>query len=319
MRFDGRLPADLVADEKVCAELMTEQGSAQALTRMTQWEFDFRGIRISALSSLAEGNDSVIIVQGIAETWWKYLPLILELNSRGISVYTFDLPSQGRSGRFNRDHDRIYIRSMSDYTECLKTFVSSLHLESYSVISNSCGGLISLSSGILKNAAHAVFVAPMLKPVLPLEAAAPFVAQTVAFFIRLLHLRPIYCPGNGGYKKVVFWDNIRTHSEKRYELYQAFYQRNRAAAVGGVTWPWLASVLSAKPVASPCPSLFIIPGDDQVVRSDLTRRFATSCPAASVMEIPGAYHDILNEADSYRLPAVGRIFSFLLDMQPIGR
>ena len=131
MRFDGRLPADLVADEKVCAELMTEQGSAQALTRMTQWEFDFRGIRISALSSLAEGNDSVIIVQGIAETWWKYLPLILELNSRGISVYTFDLPSQGRSGRFNRDHDRIYIRSMSDYTECLKTFVSSLHLESY--------------------------------------------------------------------------------------------------------------------------------------------------------------------------------------------
>ena len=50
MRFDGRLPADLVADEKVCAELMTEQGSAQALTRMTQWEFDFRGIRISALS-----------------------------------------------------------------------------------------------------------------------------------------------------------------------------------------------------------------------------------------------------------------------------
>ena len=210
MRFDGRLPADLVADEKVCAELMTEQGSAQALTRMTQWEFDFRGIRISALSSLAEGNDSVIIVQGIAETWWKYLPLILELNSRGISVYTFDLPSQGRSGRFNRDHDRIYIRSMSDYTECLKTFVSSLHLESYSVISNSCGGLISLSSGILKNAAHAVFVAPMLKPVLPLEAAAPFVAQTVAFFIRLLHLRPIYCPGNGGYKKVVFWDNIRS-------------------------------------------------------------------------------------------------------------
>jgi alpha-beta hydrolase superfamily lysophospholipase len=37
------------------------------------------------------------------------------------------------------------------------------------------------------------------------------------------------------------------------------------------------------------------------------------------MEIPGAYHDILNESDTYRLPAVGRIFSFLLDMQPIGR
>ncbi len=43
MRFDGRLPADLVADEKVCAELMTEQGSAQALTRLPRHQ-DLRAL-----------------------------------------------------------------------------------------------------------------------------------------------------------------------------------------------------------------------------------------------------------------------------------
>ena len=266
-------------------------------------------------------HQSIIIIQGRAETSYKYLPLIFELYHADFNVYTFDHLGQGFSSRVGSSF-YSYIPNFKDYTESTSVIIDHYKLENFKVIGNSMGCAITIhliNENKIKTQQVAL-VAPMIlwNNINPLLRYTFFLlSKIVNAFNLLLKKEPSPFFGQIKYIKPNFESNNKTHSYQRYNFYHKIYEENPTIPVGGVTFEWIRQIMlnPVKIIKAPQTDLIIFLAENELIVNNtntisVIENSKNSCHSIKYEIIRGAYHDILNESDSIRNPVIRKIEAF---------
>ena len=138
---------------------------------------------------------------------------------------------------------------------------------------------------------------------------------------------PWYVIGQQDYKNTAFKDNVLTHSQARYQIFNQLYQTNKEIQLGGVTTHWLNSALLAKEqifsqlTKLKTPILVLQAGEDTVVDNLAQNEFcqqlhqlnSDAYPKGKPVIISGAYHELFFEIDEYREQALKHILQWFED------
>ncbi len=247
---------------------------------------------------------------GRTEPIEKYFEVIGELQARGFAVLTHDWRGQGLSARALPDrlkgHAQGIAPFVTDYRDMLGQTGGELPKPWISLAHSMGGGLVLLALAAGEDRFAGVIVtAPMIGlhavRVLP-RAAGLVAAAAVRCGLAGMSVQS-YDPFDQN-----FLGNVLTHDRSRYERYMAQLRACPDLALGGPTWGWLDFALSARAVLSRrrsaaalrLPISIVAAGEDRLVLSASARRFAAAAPHGRIVEVPGAFHEILMETDSVR-------------------
>jgi len=272
---------------------------------------DFR-LRAALFPALGAPRGTVVVSGGRTETIEKYFEVVEELRARGFTVLVHDWRGQGLSQRLLperwRGHAAGYDDFVADFAALLAVFETRLP-KPWLMVSHSMGGCITglaLARGETRFAA-ACFSAPMWglisKPwPMPVAVGLARAARAVGVVAGMMpgyQVSPI---------AVRFEDNVLTHDRARFERDQAQIAACPDLALGGPTWGWVNSALDAinelqRGPGTPriaIPVTVVAAGDDRLVDIDGQRRVTARIPKGRFVEVPGAFHEILQETDDIR-------------------
>jgi lysophospholipase len=281
---------------------------------------------------------AVVISSGRTENMLTYTELIGDLTMRGYSVYIHDHAGQGFSGRLLLDADdaqKSYVDDFSRYVDDLRTFVHDHVIPDiqrrgnkplYLVAHSMGGGVASLyleQECCRRDFTAAVLVTPMHAPKMPGWAVPG------AKVMRFIHPSG-YALGQGGYSTPLFTDikSDLTHSGIRLQRIRDMYdaaakqaatRHERDPRLGGPTHAWLsaASVAGETAVVNAhriqVPVLILQASDDTAVDNAAQGKFCRSVPGklCEGYVLDKAYHAVFNETDTFRVPALAKMFDFL--------
>ncbi len=285
-------------------------------------------INVHTVSIKTGNNKAIVISQGRNESTLKYKELAYDLNQQGYDLYLIDHRGQGFSERLSSDKHRGHIEQFQDYVDDFNNYVLSLDLQKHYqhsyLLSHSMGGTI--SALYLQQYQHpfqaAVFFSPMLSIDLggiP-ESIAKIITYSSAEICSWFSDLPCYIFGGSGYQKKSFVDNDLTSSESRFNSGFNTFELYPETQLGSPTMRWVAESINAAQQAREdaskiaVPVLIIQAGDDSVVTAEGQNEFyqnITECSSTQFINIPGANHEILLEADRYRTPALNQALQFL--------
>jgi lysophospholipase len=142
------------------------------------------------------------------------------------------------------------------------------------------------------------------------SAFAARLARAVAFSSAALGLGSRYLPGGTAKAadEVPFDDNILTHDERRYAVYQDLVRAEPKLGLGASTLGWLvAGFRSIKLVASPAylaeiktPVLIALAEEDGLIDRVALQFAAEHLPQGELVTVEKARHEILIETDGCR-------------------
>lgn len=270
-----------------------------------------RRVRVAHFAPAGTPRGSVVLSTGRTEPLEKYGEVATELVARGFVVLLHDWAGQGLSDRFADDRLRGDVVGgasslVADLTDILNASADRLP-EPWFACAHSMGAALTclaLSEGETRFAG-AVLSAPMIE----------FTVGRLPFWmIRMVVLgmsslreaelaRAQVDPAS-----VHFAENLLTHDRVRYERSVALYQAHPELRVGEPTWRWLRFGVDIRerltgPGAAEriqCPIAVVAAGDDRIVSTDASRRFAARLPQGSYSEVRGSFHEILMETDARR-------------------
>ncbi len=255
---------------------------------------------------------SVLVLGGRAEFIERYSEVIAELRRRGFHVAALDWRGQGGSDRLLRNPGKGHVRRFDDYLLDLDAAFSEVMVKlpkPWFVLAHSMGAAICLEAarhGRLP-AARLVALAPMLALTL---VCRPRAVRFAAFILDSLLLGRAYVPA-GGEKPLAtrpFAGNRLTSDLERYSRNAALSGARPALAIGDPTIRWVREAYRfmdrlshpAAPLDVRVPTLVIAAGADPVVSTPAIERFAARLKTGLALVLPGARHEILNEADDIR-------------------
>lgn len=271
-----------------------------------------RRLRTARFTPPGTPRGSVVVSAGRTEPIEKYGEVIGELVARGFVVLAHDWAGQGLSTRFSEDPLVCDIVGgcyalAEDFREVLDANATALP-KPWFALAHSMGAalnLLVLAEGESRFAG-AVLSAPMLEFVvgpLPFWLIRGVVATAgrVAGETRLAR-------GQVDPAELAFEKNLCTHDRTRYERVRAVYRAHPDLRLGEPTWRWLEFAVdlrerlvnpgAAEHIAFPV--VAVTAGDDRIVSSDATRRFIARVPGGKIVEVAGAFHEILMETDAVR-------------------
>ncbi|WP_279480712.1 alpha/beta hydrolase [Aureimonas sp. SK2] len=272
---------------------------------------------------------TVLLLQGRNEAVEKYYETIADLNARGFTVASFDWRGQGGSGRGTFLAGVGHVGSLSTLIHDLERFLRDVVMDRcpppYAVIAHSMGGLVALSatSHLSSLVERMVVLAPLVA--LPGSAGMRRLQALVAGafhwcglgFVPLRRARRLD-------PREPLAGNVLTSDARRFERNRALQAAAPWLFVEGVSASWLRAVLKAtrrlddsdRIARLDLPTLFLLPGDDRVVSTAAAERLAWRMRAGHSIRVPGARHELLQEADRFREPALAAIEAFLADALP---
>ncbi len=275
-----------------------------------EWFTGAGGARLRAALFVPAGTPrgSVVVSPGRTEVIEKYFEVAQRLLERGFTVLVHDWRGQGLSRRLLPDrllgHAVGHADFLTDFDALLDAFASRLP-QPWIALGHSMGGcltLLALAQGEARFSG-AILSAPMLG--ILTAAVPPPLAALLAAVLNLV--------GGGGLAvarqpaaAVLFEANILTHDRARYERNEALAAAWPDLALGGPTWGWLAFAFGAVSILERgagvtriAPPLTVaLAGADRLVDNAGLRRTAARVPGVRLVEIPGAYHEILQETDA---------------------
>ncbi|MGB3809865.1 MAG: alpha/beta hydrolase [Parvibaculum sp.] len=285
-----------------------------------RWITTSDGVRLRAIvwtpqaAGLAMVRGTVFVFGGRTEFAEKYGEVVGELLARGFAVATVDWRGQGLSDRSLADPRKGHVRDFAEFDRDISAFmgeVAPLLPKPWIALAHSMGGQI------LTRAAHdhpewfsaCVFSAPMLGLRLGSVFAATL-ARVVAYSATVLGFGSSYLPGGSAKAadEVPFGQNILTHDERRYGVYQALIRKAPQLGLGASTFGWLAAALrsvrktrSATYLAAiKTPVLIALAEQDGLIDRAALHFAADHLPNGELVVIDGAYHEILIETDARR-------------------
>jgi len=279
--------------------------------------------------SIKTGNKKAIVIsQGRNESILKYKEVAYDLNRQGYDLYLIDHRGQGFSERLGGDDQRGHVAQFQDYVDDFNHYVLSLDLQknyqqSY-LLSHSMGGTI--SALYLEQYPHpfqaSVFFSPMFSINLggiP-ESLAKMLTSSSAEICSWFSDSACYIFGGSGFQKKSFIDNDFTSSKVRFSSSFNTFEQYPETQLGSPTMRWVAESIDATQQARENASQITIPlliiqaGNDAVVTSDGQDEFYENLKVgkqAQLINISGAKHEILLEADQYRVQALSAALNFL--------
>lgn len=275
-------------------------------------------------SNVTPSRGTILLAHGRTECIEKYFETIGDLRRLGFGVATFDWRGQGGSTRLLSDPLKGHVEHFNQYLDDLDAVLTRVVLPDckppYYLLGHSTGGLVSLlaAPAVSNRVSRVVLMSPMLKlDDLPIEQR--YLKQLLGLLTYTGFGRS-YVPGTyGNIEKKDFDSNKLTSDRNRYKRGNELAEQHRHLAMSGPTIAWLHSAFRASQhISQPgfasaisIPTLFILAGNDSVVSTPFSERYAQRMRAASFLTIAGARHEILQEADVYREQALAAIDAFL--------
>lgn len=273
-----------------------------------RWLQGAGGVRLRAAllpATAPQPRGSVVINPGRTEFIEKYFEIIGELRARGFAVLVHDWRGQGLSDRLTPDPLLGHAGALNDF---LADHAALLHADQLprpwiSLAHSMGGGLTGVAAARgERRYAGMIHTAPMfglLSPSVPRAVAdATVAAQMLWGGARRLavHIEP----GGGAFAKL-------SHDRARVTRWHRQIAEHPQLALGGLTWGWLQMALDVRRALTPgamaqvaTPMLFVLAGAEAVTDNAAVKRCAAAMPSAEVLEIPGAWHEVMMETDAVR-------------------
>ncbi|HEX3407382.1 MAG TPA: alpha/beta hydrolase [Caulobacteraceae bacterium] len=269
-------------------------------------------LRAALLRPRVAARGAVVLSGGRTEPIEKYFEVAGELAGRGFAVLMHDWRGQGLSRRLLpeplKGHARGYDDFLTDYAALIEAFETRLP-KPWVGMGHSMGGCLTalaIAKGEDRFAA-AVLSAPMFAIFTP--PLKPALARLLAGAMSGVGLGGALVAG----AKLVtppapFEDNLLTHDVRRYARNVEQVEQHPELALGPPTWGWLKFAFAATaelqhgdgPPKATTPVTVVAAGADQVVDTRVLREVTARFPHGRYLEIPGAYHEILQETDPVR-------------------
>lgn len=292
------IPANPVPDGAVTGHLITADGVS---VRFARW------------APLAPRRGTVCIFPGRGDAIEEYFELVGELRVRGFAAVALDWRGQGGSARALPDPRKGHVGSFAEYQQDLEALVREVVLPDCPpplfALAHSMGAAVLLEA--VRQGRRwfdrLVLVSPMIALA---DSQRPRLARTVARTGRALGLSSLYVPGGGPLptKSRPFLGNPITSDPVRYARMAAILESAPELAIGSPTIGWMHAAFDVMdafadptyPASIRQPLLMLGAGEDQIVSTLATARFASRLRAGSHLVIAGSRHEILMERDAFR-------------------
>jgi lysophospholipase len=330
------MPVDTqLTEDQLTEEQLTEESSRQLQSKLQQIavQGQFAGINNIALDWVCYhppgATEVILLINGRIESHYKYWESIHQLTDLGYAVFSYDHRGQGASGRLTRNPHKGHVELFEHYLQDLNGLCQQqlwprqyqqVHLLCHSM--GSCVGARFLAR-YQPRCSSAVFCSPMFK-IHSGKIPEPLAKQLVRGWswasrkwCQFFGGEPGYFLFGSDYKDKPFADNHLTHSESRYQLFRNLYRQQPKLQLGSPTAHWVEQAIesSEAAIAEACnitiPLLVITAGDDQVVDNQGAEAFCQNAANCRLINIDGARHELLFEADSYRTPTVKAVLEFV--------
>lgn len=265
---------------------------------------------------------TVFLLPGRTEYLEKYGKTIGRLTGEGWAVISVDWRGQGLSDRLWQDGRLGHVQSFTDYqldVEAMLGLAEEAGLpEPRVMIAHSMGGCIglrALCTGF--PVARAVFSAPMWGIEMP--AVAKPLTYIIPPIARMLKAETAYAPGTRPVNYVSetgFLENMLTGDRETFDWLGRHAASAPEFALGGPSVQWVGSAtreirrLFTLPRPE-VPTLTFVGTLEQIVATEMIRRFHASWPAGELREIEGAKHELMMEVPALRQRFFDETFGFL--------
>lgn len=272
------------------------------------------GVRFRVAFFPREGaRGTVVLSPGRTEPIEKYFEAIDDLRARGFAVLAHDWRGQGLGDRPLADrlkgHADGWGGYLSDYARMLDAFAERAP-RPWIGVGHSLGGcliLLAMAEGE-RRLAGVVLSAPMLRIQ---TGGRPYAqARALAWLMARVGQAGEYVLGDANNPfEHTFEANALTRDRARYDRWRAQLVACPELGLGGVTWGWLdfAFRASARLLDRPglekvtAPVTVVAAAEDAVVDAAALRSAVARLPRGALVEVPGALHEVLMEADDKRV------------------
>lgn len=297
---------------------------------------DFKGVgdlKLAYASVLVpDARAAVVIVTGRTENLMKYQEVVADLVRQKYSVYVYDHRGQGFSQRLlPSEPQKGHVEDFEDYVDDLQIFVQQVvkrdpH-KKLLLLAHSMGGGVATRHlqrfpGVF---AAAALSSPMHQP----NAKIMISADSSCLYFRLTGW--VFSESWAGFKPKPYshgpYDekiNEYTHSPERWAQVLKVEDAHQDVRLGGPTRGWASEAcaasdtLLAETAKISAPVLVLQAGADTAVMAEGQNEFCTelqrntgrACDGGAPHRIEGARHELLIEADSYRISAMSKILDF---------
>ncbi len=281
----------------------------------------------AAVISPPNASSQIVLIPGRGETAHKYAEFLYCMYHAGIKTAVLFARGQGISDRLLKDPQRCHIDKFSYLTLDIALLISELGFKEYGMLAFSLGGLIALdfvcSDLPVAKPKKLALIAPFLFPAMKISPTVLTIASSIIGSLPII--KNAFTPYGREYKRIPFEENHHSHSEIRYKAYHDYYASHKELTIGSPTWGFVkATTLKQNELFSlkgqlPVPIYVQTASEDKVVSSDACTKFfkkhQKDFNAPIVSSLSGAYHDVLNEIDEIRNPALNRAIEFLLEQK----
>ncbi|MDD7021528.1 MAG: alpha/beta hydrolase [Aeromonadales bacterium] len=263
---------------------------------------------------------TLAIIPGRGETEHKYAEFLYSMQGTMTRVCVLFARGQGLSDRLLRDPQKCHIRSIKSLSSDIRLLIEKLEIKDFGLMAFSMGGLVALDfiSKAENPPARCALIAPYIWPCVKLSQAA---MECVAAIGCLPFVRALYTPYGAAYRRIPFDENYHSHCKERYEAYHDYYAAHPETLTGSPTFGFVSAAtfrqlsLMASRRQLRSKVLFMPAGLDRVVSTPATVDFYTrhrgDALSPSLEVIGGAFHDVINESDGIRNPALLRALGYI--------
>lgn len=269
----------------------------------------------------ASPKGTVVLLQGRNESIEKYLETIADFTARGLWVATFDWRGQAGSDRLLPRARRGHVRRFSDYESDLQIFLEKIVLPDtrmpFFLVAHSTGALVALAQApLLSNRIERMV---LLAPFVGLGGQA-LRERTIGWLAAAMTWSGLgTAPLMRDRGPRDFTGNLLTTDTTRFTAQADLISAYPHLALGPPSARWLYETFKAiRRVTSRehlrqirVPTILLAPTADQLVPYAAVERLAANFRACQLIPIPGARHELLQEADIYRLQAMAAIEAFI--------
>jgi lysophospholipase len=271
------------------------------------------GLALRAAFARPDGaaKGTIVVLPGRAEFIEKYAEVLGHLLARGFAVAMLDWRGQGGSARQLRDPMKGHVEDYADYRLDLAALLDAAAAEAmpepYGLLAHSTGGAIALSA--LARGENRFRRAILTAPLTGIAGISwPGTARVLTRLLASIGLSTRYVPG-GGAKPIFakpFEGNPLSSDPLRYAISGRWLAAEPRLAIGDPTIGWVDATFDAlaefqEPEfgrANRTPILMILAGADHVVETRVAAALAKRLKGAGAIELRGARHEILMEADA---------------------
>jgi len=290
----------------------------------TQDRVQLRYAVFPALGQKKKGT--ICLVHGRTEYIEKYFETIVDFQTRGFQVATFDWRGQGGSDRLIGNPKYGFVEDFDDYVTDLVDFHAQILLPDcpppYFLVGHSMGGLVSLLASTRDQLMFdRVFLsAPMVSVETGLSHATTATILGAGKFLGLgaLPLNPWNYPHQS---ETTFPGNGITSDHSRYMRMVKTLDHRPDLEIAAPTIGWGAAAFQAMMQANTSdfpsqvrlPTLMLAAASDSVVSTSATEQLGISMRIGRHAVLPNSRHEIFMETDAIRAQAFAAFDAFITE------